>query len=209
MELFESIRRQHRDEGLSIRELAERHHVHRRTVRQALINAVPPQRKAPERAAPALGAHEATVRAWLEADLEVPRKQRHTARRVWQRLCEEVDAEVAESTVRALVGRIRAELGLDAAACGVTIPQDHRPGEEAECDFGEFYAWIAGAQLRLYLFVMRLSFSGRGFVVAFANQAQEAFLEGHVLAFEHFGGVPAGQIRYDCEDKRVPSWVRV
>ena len=197
MELFESIRRQHRDEGLSIRELAQRHHVHRRTVRQALINAVPPQRKAPERAAPALGAHEATVRAWLEADLEVPRKQRHTARRVWQRLCEEVDAEVAESTVRALVGRIRAELGLDAAACGVTIPQDHRPGEEAECDFGEFYAWIAGAQLRLYLFVMRLSFSGRGFVVAFANQAQEAFLEGHVLAFEHFGGVPAGQIRYD------------
>src|SRR6266508_4384036 len=197
VELFESIRRQHRDEGLSIRELAQRHHVHRRTVRQALINAVPPQRKAPERAAPALGAHEVTVRAWLEADLEVPRKQRHTARRVWQRLCEEVDAEVAESTVRALVGRIRAELGLDAAACGVTIPQDHRPGEEAECDFGEFYAWIAGAQLRLYLFVMRLSFSGRGFVVAFANQAQEAFLEGHVLAFEHFGGVPAGQIRYD------------
>jgi transposase len=197
VELFESIRRQHRDEGLSIRELAGRHHVHRRTVRQALISAVPPQRKAPERAAPALGAHEAMVRAWLEADLEVPRKQRHTARRVWQRLCEEVDAEVAESTVRALVGRIRAELGLDAAACGVTIPQDHRPGEEAECDFGEFYAWIAGAQLRLYLFVMRLSFSGRGFVVAFANQAQEAFLEGHVLAFEHFGGVPAGQIRYD------------
>ncbi len=94
MELFESIRRQHRDEGLSIRELAERHHVHRRTVRQALINAVPPQRKAPERAASALGAHEATVRGWLEADLEVPRKQRHTARRVWQRLREEVDAEV-------------------------------------------------------------------------------------------------------------------
>src|SRR6266498_734175 len=197
VELFESIRRQHRDEGLSIRELAERHQVHRRTVRQALVNAVPPQRKAPERAAPALGAHEATVRAWLEADLGVPRKQRHTARRVWQRLREEVGAEVAESTVRALVGRIRAELGLDAAACGVTIPQDHRPGEEAECDFGEFYAWIAGAQLRLYLFVMRLSFSGRGFVVAFANQAQEAFLEGHVLAFEHFGGVPAGRIRYD------------
>src|SRR6266498_3303927 len=116
---------------------------------------------------------------------------------VWQRLREEMDAEVAESTVRALVGRIRAELGLDAAAGGVTNPQVHRPGEQAECDFGEFYAWIAGAQLQLYLFVMRLSFSGRGFVVAFANQAQEAFLEGHVLAFEHFGGVPAGQIRYD------------
>jgi transposase len=123
VELFERIRRQHRDEGLSIRELAERHQVHRRTVRQALINAVPPQRKTPERAAPALGVHEARVRAWLEADLEVPRKQRHTARRVWQRLREEMDAEVAESTVRALVGRIRAELEQDAAAGGVTIPK--------------------------------------------------------------------------------------
>jgi hypothetical protein len=63
-------------------------------------------------------------------------------------------------------------------------------------DFGEFHAMIAGATLKLWLFVLRLSCSGRAFHVAFATQAQEAFLEGHVLAFEHFGGVPA-RIRYD------------
>ena len=195
MELFERIRREHRDQGLSIRALAERHRVHRRTVRQALANAVPPPRKAPEREAPALGRYGAVIRGWLEADQQAPRKQRHTARRVWQRLQDEYGADVAESTVRAFVAQVKAELA--GQARGVTIGQEHAPGEEAEVDFGEFQAWIDGVLLRLWLFVMRLSHSGRGFATAFAHQAQEAFFEGHVLAFGHFGGVPAGRIRYD------------
>jgi transposase len=195
VEQFEVIRRQHRDEGASIRGLARRHGVHRRTVRQALERAVPPVRKPPEREAPALGGHEATIRGWLTADQAAPRKQRHTARRVWQRLREEEGAQVAESTVRAFVAQVKAELA--GLASEVTIPQEHAPGEEAEVDFGEFQAWLDGTLLRLWLFVMRLSFSGRGFATAFAHQAQEAFLEGHVLALAHFGGVPAGRIRYD------------
>lgn len=195
VELFEVIRRERRDEGTSVRELARRHRVHRRTVRQALESAVPPPRKAPERVWPVLGAHEATIRRWLEEDRAAPRKQRHTARRVWQRLRDEHGAEVAESTVRAFVARVRAEQ--DDRVGSVTVVQEHGPGEEAEVDFGEFQAWVGGALLRLWLFVMRLSHSGRGFVVAFAHQAQEAFFEGHVLAFAHFGGVPAGQVRYD------------
>lgn len=81
VEQFERIRRDHRDEGLSVRALAARHRVHRRTVRQALVDAVPPAPKAPVRVSPALGPHEATVRGWLVADLDAPRKQRHTARR--------------------------------------------------------------------------------------------------------------------------------
>jgi hypothetical protein len=100
VELFERIRREHRDEGVGIRALAERHRVHRRTVRQALASAVPPARKTPERPAPALGGHEATVRAWLVEDQAAPPKQRHTARWVWQRLRDERGAVVAESTVR-------------------------------------------------------------------------------------------------------------
>jgi transposase len=134
VELFERIRREHRDQGLSIRALAERHRVHRRTVRQALESAVPPVRKPPHRQAPALGGHEATVRQWLVADQAAPPKQRHTARRVWQRLREEHGAVVAESTVRAFVARVRAELAVDATK--VTVPQEHAPGEEAEVDFG-------------------------------------------------------------------------
>jgi transposase len=195
VEQFETIRRQHRDEGASIRELARRHRVHRRTVRQALTSAVPPARKTSERQAPALGAHEATIRGWLEADQQAPPKQRHTARRVWQRLREERGAQVAESTVRAFVAKVKAERARDVGK--VTVPQEHAPGEEAEVDFGEFRAEVAGVLVRLWLFIMRLSYSGRGFALAFAHQAQEAFLEGHVRAFAHLGGVPAGRVRYD------------
>ena len=88
--MFEQIRRDRAVEELSIRALAERHGVHRRTVRQALESAVPPPRKAPEnRPAPALGAFCEVIDEWLRADVEVPRKQRHSARRVWQRLVAE------------------------------------------------------------------------------------------------------------------------
>jgi transposase len=195
VEQYEVIRRQHRDEGLGIRELARRHRVHRRTVRLALANAVPPERKTPERVAPVLGSYESIVRGWLEADRQVPVKQRHTARRVWQRLRDEHGASVGESSVRRLVAGLQAELNRDVGR--VTIPQTHAPGEEAEVDFGEFGARVAGTLLRLWLFVMRLSYSGRGFAFAYAHQAQEAFLDGHVRAFAHFDGVPAGQVRYD------------
>ena len=102
VEQFERIRRDSRGEGLSVRKLAKRHAVHRRTVRQALANAVPPPRKTPAREAPVLGRHVDLVRRWLVEDLEAPRKQRHTARRIWQRLVEEEGARVGESTVRNL-----------------------------------------------------------------------------------------------------------
>jgi transposase len=110
VELFERIRRDHEREELSIRALADRHGVHRRTVRQALASATPPPRKVPERDRPAMGPYEDLVRGWLHADREAPKKQRHTARRVWQRLVEEEGAGVAESTVRDFVRQVKAEL---------------------------------------------------------------------------------------------------
>ena len=79
---------------------------------------------------------------WLLADRDVPRKQRHTARRVWQRLAAEHGATVAEVTVSRYVARRRGELGLDKTE--VMVPQAHAPGAEAEVDFGEFHAVIAG-----------------------------------------------------------------
>ncbi len=204
VELFEQIRRDQRAGGSSIRELAERHEVHRRTVRQALASAVPPPRKAYRpRPRPAIGPYEAVIGEWLLADRDVPRKQRHTARRIWQRLVAEHGAGVAEVTVSRYVARRRIELGLDRVE--VAVPQAHLPGAEAEVDFGEFHAGIAGSLLKLWMFVMRLSSSGRAFHVAFATQAQEAFLEGHVLAFEYFGAVP-GRVRYD---NLRPAVVRV
>jgi transposase len=204
VELFEQIRRDWRAGGSSIRELADRHHVHRRTVRQALASALPPPRKAyPPRPRPAIGPYTAVIDEWLIADRDVPPKQRHTARRVWQRLVAEHGASVAEVTVSRYVARRRAELGLDKTE--VMVPQAHAPGAEAEVDFGEFHAVVAGVLIKLWMFVMRLSCSGRAFHVAFATQAQEAFLEGHVLALEYFGAVP-GRVRYD---NLKPAVVRV
>jgi transposase len=204
VELFEQIRRDRRLEQLSIRELAERHGVHRRTVRQALASAMPPPRKAyPPRARPAIEPWVAVIDGWLIADRDAPRKQRHTARRVWQRLVAEHHATLAEVTVSRYVARRRVELGREQRE--VSIPQTHLPGAEAEVDFGEFYSTFAGANIKCWMFVMRLSYSGRAFHVAFGTQAQEAFLEGHVLAFEHFGGVP-GRVRYD---NLKPAVVRV
>ena len=190
VELFEQIRKDRRVDGTSIRELADRHRVHRRTVRQALESAVPPPRKSyPRRLRPAIDPYAAVIDAWLVAGREVPRKQRHTARRVWQRLVAEHGAACSEVSVSRYVARRRAELSLQHV--DVAVPQSHPPGAEAEVGFGEFHAVFAGVMLKLWLFVLRLSCSGRAFHVAFATQAQEAFLEGHVLAFEHFGGVPA------------------
>ncbi len=194
VELYERIRKDSRDEGLGIRELATRHHVHRRNVREALASAVPPGRKVPERKAPVLGPWKMVIRAWLEADRSAPRKQRHTARRVHQRLRDEYGAVLSESNVRAYVARVQFEL--DNTLGMVTVPQTHGPGEEAEVDFGEFAAYIDGVLVKCQMFCMRLSHSGRGFHVAFSHQAQEAFFEGHALAFAHFGAVP-GRIRYD------------
>ena len=195
MEVFEQIRRDRRIEGLSIRELATRHGVHRRTVRQALASAVPPPRKQyPSRLRPAIDPYAAIIDARLTADQSAPVKQRHTARRIWQRLVAEHGASCSEVTVSRYVACRRGELGVKGVE--VAVPQTHEPGAEAEVDFGEFWARIGGELIKCWMFVMRLSCSGRAFHVAFTTQAQEAFLQGHVLALNHFGGVPA-RIRYD------------
>jgi transposase len=194
VELFEQIRRDHDRESLSIRALAERHGVHRRTVRQALESAVPPERKRPEgRPAPVLGEHREWIDQVLITDREAPRKQRHTARRVWQRLVDERGARVAERTVREYVAARKRELGLPG---DVFVPQIHQAGMEAEVDWGEAQVKLAGATVTVQLFYLRPCFSGAGFCMAFARCTQQAFLEGHVEAFSWFGGV-FGLVRYD------------
>jgi transposase len=135
------------------------------------------------------------VRQWLEEDKTAPRKQRHTAHRIWVRLTQQYGARVAESTVRAYVGEVRRELG--GAVAEVMVPQAREPGAVAEVDFGGVVAWLDGVYEELWMFCMRLSGSGRAFHEAFANEAMESFLEGHVHAFEYFEGVPGGVIRYD------------
>ena len=195
MEQFEQIRRDRDREGLSIRALAERHGVHRRAVRQALASPLPAAKRAPAgRGAPKLGEFREVIDRWLIADLEAPRKQRHTAKRVWRRLVDEHGVEVAETTVRDHVRKRRREMGL--AARDVFVPQIHAPGVTAEVDWGQADVELAGARTRVHLFFMRSCFSGAAFSMASPVETQQAFLEGHALAFEWFDGVFA-EVRYD------------
>jgi transposase len=203
VELFEQIRRAHEREGLSKRELARRFRTHRRNVRQALTSAVPPPRRIPERDAPVLGPWKPLIDGWLAADASAPKRQRHTARRVWQRLVEEQGVVVGESTVRRYVAEARSRSAVPLVE--VKVPQTHPLGEEGEVDFGEVSFYLNGLPTSGWMFVMRLSASGKGFHRIYANQAQEVFLDGHVQAFDHFGGVPA-RIRYD---NLKPAVVRV
>lgn len=200
MELFAAIRRDARVEECSVRELADRYHVHRRTVRQALTSAVPPPRKTPVRGSPKLAPFQAAIDGMLRADLDAPKKQRHTARRVLARLVDEHGAGgLSYSTVRDYVARRRPQIAAEAgrpleAGC---VPQTHPPAAEAEVDFHDLWVVLQGLKTKTALFTMRLSYSGRAVHRASLSQGQEAFLEAHVHAFERLGGVPLQQIRYD------------
>src|SRR3954469_16507887 len=195
VEQFEQIRRDREREGLSIRALAARHGVHRRAVRQALASAGPPVKRPPvSRPAPKLGAYRAVIDAWLEADRKAPRKQRHTAKRIHQRLVDEHGADVAEVTVRQYVHARRRQMGWPVT--DVFVPQHHEPGACAEVDWGEAEVELAGERVTVYLFVMRASRSGAVFCQASPVETQQAFLELHVQALEWFGGVFAA-LRFD------------
>ncbi len=146
------------------------------------------------RSAPKMDEFKVVIDAWLEADRSLPVKQRHTARRVWQRLVDEHGADVGESTVRKYVKVVRERQ--ETPLVEVAVPQHHPLGEEGEVDFGSIHVYLAGALTEVAMFIMRLSASGRAFPVAYLNEAQEVFLDGHVRAFEHFGGIPA-RVRYD------------
>ncbi len=209
VEVFAVIRRDARVEGLSVRALAARHGVHRRTVRAALESAEPPQRKAPVRRSPRLDGFKPAIDAMLVEDTTAPRKQRHTARRILARLIEEHGAgDLSYSTVRDYVRVRRAEIDVEAGRrVEVFVPQEHAPGAEAEVDFGEVWVVLDGVKTKCHMFVYRLSHSGKSVHRVYPTQAQEAFLEGHIDAFTALGGVPTRHIRYDNLTAAVTSVV--
>lgn len=200
VDVFASIRRDARVEGLSVRELARRHGVHRRTVRAALASAEPLPRKIQVRVSPRLAPFREAIDQMLRTDLDAPRKQRHTATRVLARLAEEHGAtELSYSTVRDYVRIRRVEIEIEEGRRRVDafVPQGHAPGAEAEVDFGDVWIVLAGVKTKCHMFVFRLSHSGKAVHRIYSTQSQEAFLQGHIEAFDAIGGIPTRHIRYD------------
>ncbi|WP_222870250.1 IS21 family transposase [Actinomadura decatromicini] len=197
-ELYAAIRRDVRD-GLSIGAVMRKHGVSHPTVRQALDSAWPKPRKKMEPRASLLDPFKPVIDAMLRADLNAPRKQRHTVKRIFDRLVDEHDAPVSYGIVRRYVAERRPQIRVEAGRGSVEafISQTHRPGAEAELDFGDVTVRIRGQQVTCYQFSLRLSYSGKAVHRVFMSGGQEAFFEGHVHASEVSGGVPFGKIRYD------------
>ncbi|BDD82322.1 transposase [Tsukamurella pulmonis] len=199
VELFAAIRRDLRA-GVSRRAIQAKYQVTWRTVDAAAGSAWPSQRKPYPRRGSKLDPYMAVIDEILLADLDAPRKQRHTARRIHTRLMDEHGmADVSYQRVRAYVAERKPQIAVEAgrAPATVFIPQVHRPGEEAEVDFGEISVKLRGELVICYLFSLRLSYSGKAVHRVSISAGQEAFFEGHAHAFNALGGVPTRHIRYD------------
>lgn len=197
--LYAAIRRDLRA-GLSTREIQRTRHVTWRTVKAAEESAWPQPRAAyPDRGSK-LDPFKPVIEEMLVADLDAPRKQRHTATRIFNRLVNEHHlTSVSYDTVRAYVRQRRPQMQAEhgRGEADVFVPQTHLPGREGEVDFGEITVRLRGELVTCHLFSLRMSYSGKAVHRASATGGQEAFFEGHVHAFDVLGGVPAGKIRYD------------
>jgi transposase len=195
VELFEEIRREYEFGVGTVLGVARKFGVHRRLVREALDSTIPTENPPAKRARPRLGPLAAYIEAILVADQKAPRKQRHTAHRIYVRLRQEhPEHEVAESTVRQFVRERRLALGL--LAKPTFVPQSYAWGSEAQVDWYEAQADLGGERQKLQVFVMRSMASGAAFHRAYLHATQQAFLEAHQLAFHYLGGV-FGRVRYD------------
>lgn len=187
MDQYEFIRTAHRAYGKNISELSRMTGHSRNTVKKALRDEPWGYSERKKQPFLVLGRYLETIDGWLEKDREVPKKQRHTARRIYHRLLEEHGYKGGESTVRRYVSMAKMKLGLDRP--GSFIPCDPEAGFEAEVDWGTATAEIADKRQTVKIFCMRSKYSGKHFVRAYSCERQQAFFDAHLHGFQFFGGV--------------------
>ena len=171
------------------REILRREGIHWETLKKILKYSEPPgYRRKEARPKPKIGPYLERIAQIIEEDKVLPKKQRHTAKRIYERIqmmgYEGKYTQVKEA-VREIM-RVKQE---------VFMPLIHRPGE-AQVDFGYALAKVSGVMRKLGFFVMVLPYSDAFFIMAFERECTESYWEGHVQAFESFGGVP-NRISYD------------
>ena len=192
VEKREKIRRAYFVEKKSQRQIAREIKCSRDTVKKAIESAESGTYILRQpRPARVLGPYRARIDELLDENEQLPRKQRYIGHTIYKNIQAKGYAG-AESTVRGYIALRRREKRRPK----VYIPLEFDPGSDGQVDWGEAIAIIAGERITVQLFLMRLCYSRKLFVRAFPTQKQEAFFEGHVMAFHHFRGVP-WRISYD------------
>lgn len=191
MEKTEKVRRAVLVEGKSQRMTAREFGHGRNTVAKYLEGGEAPvyrRQRPPGR--PVIESFAAILDAWVEGDKKAPRKQRRTGTRMFERLTEEYGYTGSVSAVRRYLQTRQRK------AQEVFFPLVFQPGEEGQVDWGEAVFLLNGRETTAHLFGVRLAHSRADFVRAYPAERLEMFLDGHVRAFEFFGGVPR-RLAYD------------
>lgn len=184
---YSYIRTAHRIYGKKIKQIARETGHSKNTIKKVLRGEYSGYKPRIEQPYPILGPYLTIIDQWLTDDKKQPKKQHHTAVRVFNRLKQEHDFQGAETTVRRYVREAKLRLGVGAPQ--VFIPSDPQAGVEAEVDWGQCIAILGGIETRLKLFCMRSKFSGKHFVRCYPCERQQALFDGHMQGFSFFGGV--------------------
>ncbi len=189
MEQWAKIRRRVLVDGISKRQIIRETGMHWQTLEKILSHSSPPGYRRKKACKSKLDAHIDWVRSVLESDKNQPKKQRHTSKRIYDRLKAERDFTGGYTIVKDLI------LNLKRTSKEVFMPLDHPPGE-AQVDYFQALAKIDGVLQKTHCFAMSLPHSDMFFVRAYPRECTESFWDGHVHAFKFFGGVP-NRISYD------------